>query len=239
MSEIPDVGRLVKHSPWRVLGGLAALGAAVAVFIKAVALSRSAGFGEIEESILQAFRQAEDPTQVIGPDWLHGAAIDFTALGGTPVVTLIAMLVVGYCLLRRNWRNGLFVAVAIGLGAVFNSILKALYARARPDVVPHLTEVTSASFPSGHSMMASITYLTLGALLARASESHRERAYFIIVAVLLTVLVGFTRVFLGVHYPSDVLAGWSAGIAWALACSAVALWLQHRGELGKIQTKED
>lgn len=210
---------------------LATVAVAVFCFLKAAALSHSETFAATEAEILQSFRSARDPQETIGPVWLRVTAIDLTALGGTPVITLLTVLVCAYFLLRWRWRRAFFVAGAISLGAIFNSLLKALYDRARPDVVPHLTEVASASFPSGHSMMASITYLTLGALLARSTDSRRERVYFYSVSAALTLLIGFTRVFLGVHYPSDVVAGWAGGFAWAVLCSVMALRLEDMGRL--------
>ena len=102
------------------------------------------------------------------------------------------------------------------------AIAMALFDRTRPDVVPHLVEVSSASFPSGHSMLSMTTYLTLGALLAEVQTERRFRIYVLAWAVALALLVGWSRVFLGVHWPTDVLAGWTAGAAWALLCWAVA-----------------
>jgi len=103
--------------------------------------------------------------------------------------------------------------------------------RPRPNIVPHLTEVQTSSFPSGHSMMSAVIYLTLGVLLSRLVVGAVMRFYVVAVAMLLTALVGFSRVFLGVHYPSDVVAGWTAGLAWALICLLVARILQHRGSV--------
>jgi undecaprenyl-diphosphatase len=121
------------------------------------------------------------------------------------------------------------LVLASGLGAMtINAALKAGYARARPVLVPHLTEVADTSFPSGHAMGSAAVYLSLGLLLARVLRRRIEKTYAIASAMLLTLLVGASRVYLGVHYPTDVLAGWLAGIAWALACGAVAEWIDRR-----------
>jgi undecaprenyl-diphosphatase len=121
------------------------------------------------------------------------------------------------------------VAIAASTGGGLSTLMKVLFARERPDIVPHLSIATSPSFPSGHSMLAAVIYLTLGALLARFARRRRLRAYVLAVALLLTVLVGSSRVYLGVHYPSDVLGGWMAGLGWALLCWLAARYLQSRG----------
>ena len=106
--------------------------------------------------------------------------------------------------------------------------LKAIAERERPHIVPHLMEATSQSFPSGHSMMSSVVYLTLGAMVAQMMARKRERVYLMGVAILLTVLVGVSRLYLGVHYPTDVAAGWAAGTAWALMCCGAAWWFREK-----------
>ena len=118
------------------------------------------------------------------------------------------------------------VVVAVVGGMLLSTGLKLGFERPRPDLVPHGARVYTASFPSGHAMLSAVTYLTLGALLARVQERRRVKAFFIGLAVVLTLLVGVSRVYLGVHWPSDVLAGWCVGAAWAVLvlvrCPAVA-----------------
>lgn len=179
--------------------------------------------GRFDERILLALRVAGDPGDPLGPVWLEGLARDVTALGSMGVLTLVALVVVGFLLLRGGWRRGLQVAAAVIGGSAAAWILKAIFDRPRPDLVPHATEVYTSSFPSSHSMMAAVVYLTLGALLAQVQPRRRLKAYVLVVAAGLTVLVGVSRVYLGVHWPTDVLAGWSAGAAWA-----VGSWLVLR-----------
>ena len=178
--------------------------------------------------LLIHLRTPGDLAVPIGPGWLHEAMIDFTALGGGPVLTLITALAAGYLLARRKAAMALYLALAVSAGGVLNTLLKYGFVRERPDVVPHLVEVSSASFPSGHSMNSAMVYLTLAALLARAERSWRVRIFLMTGAIVVTLLVGFSRSYLGVHWPTDVMAGWTVGAAWATICSLVALQLQRR-----------
>jgi undecaprenyl-diphosphatase len=182
-----------------------------------------------DEAILRALRQPGDPSQPIGPTWLKAAALDFTALGSTAVISLVCTVTVGFLALRRKWGSVVLVLASIAGGALVSTILKQSFERARPSMVPHLAEVHSLSFPSGHSMLSAITYITLGTLLARTTSDRKIKIYYLAIAIFLAGLIGLTRVYLGVHYPTDVLAGWCAGISWALLCSLVARWLQRRG----------
>jgi Membrane-associated phospholipid phosphatase len=184
-----------------------------------------------DEQALRMLRSADDPSKPIGPHWLRIAALDLTALGGGAVLTLLTLIVLGYLILERRLHAAIFLVVAALGGTMLNNVLKKFFGRERPSIVPHLSEVSSSSFPSGHSMLSAIIYLTLGVMLARTVKDWRLRSYFLSVALALTVTIGLTRMYLGVHYPSDVLAGWMAGIAYALLCFLVAAWLQHLGVL--------
>jgi undecaprenyl-diphosphatase len=111
---------------------------------------------------------------------------------------------------------------------VLSTVLKMFYRRPRPDLVPHGMETFTASFPSGHAMLSAIAYLTLAILLARISRGRRVKAFVLTLGVVTTLLVGISRIYLGVHWPSDVLAGWCVGAAWASLCWFVALQLQRQ-----------
>jgi undecaprenyl-diphosphatase len=184
-----------------------------------------------DRAVLLWLREADDPSAPIGPAWLPELARDITSLGGRTVLTLLTVAVVGFLLLNRKRAAALLVAASISGGGLLSHLLKQGFDRARPDLVPHAVQVFSASFPSGHAMLAATTYLTLGALLAQVHTSRRTKLYLLSWALLLCLLVGVSRVYLGVHWPTDVLAGWCVGGAWALMCGSVALWLKQRGRI--------
>lgn len=176
-----------------------------------------------DEAILRGLRSPQDLGTPIGPSWLTKALTDITSLGGVTVLTLLTIFTVVYLLLIRKRITALLVLVSVAGGWLISNSLKLGVARPRPDLVPHLVEVHDLSFPSGHAMLSAVTYLTLGLLLSQTQPSRRTRYYFVIVAVFLTLLIGTSRVYLGVHFPTDVLGGWSAGSAWACLC-----WLAGR-----------
>jgi undecaprenyl-diphosphatase len=186
---------------------------------------------EFDRHVLLALRSAADLADPIGPRWVEEVARDFTALGGVGVLSLITAVSVGYLLLVRKHHAAGFLAAAVCGGLILSTLFKAGFDRARPDLVAHLAQVYTASFPSGHSMMSATVYLTLGALLSRLHKEGAVRLFLLLSAAFITLLVGLSRVYLGVHWPTDVLAGWSAGAAWAALCWLALLWFQRRGAL--------
>ena len=156
---------------------------------------------------------------------------DLTALGSNIVLLIFTSAVAVFLAVRRQTHALALVVVSTGGGFLLAQALKMVFARPRPELVPHLALVSSSSFPSGHSMSSAVVYLTLGALLSQLVEERTLKAYFLGVACFLTFIVGLSRVYLGVHYPTDVLAGWSAGLAWALLCWMAASYLQRRGKV--------
>ncbi len=219
--------RLVPR-PLRGNGWLALLAACGLTCFLAVAAVVNAGPPAFDDHLLQSLRTAADPAVPLGPRWLTVAAHDVTALGGYTVLTLITLVVAGFLAVRRRWASVAVVMIAaLGGGAICEG-LKVVFARPRPAVVPHLVEAHNASFPSGHSAAAAAVYLSLAVLLAGRISRPAVRAYLIGAAVLLTVLVGVSRVFLGVHYPTDVLGGWVLGASWAMLCDLVARRFRRR-----------
>jgi len=184
--------------------------------------------GAIDKALLLALRDAGDINNPIGPAWLQQAMLQFTALGSTAVLSLITVGAIGWMLLWGKYRTALLATLAIGGGAVLSTILKGEFARTRPDLVPHGDLVSGLSFPSGHAFSSAVVYLTLAVLLARVQPHRRAKIYLVTMAVALTLLIGVSRVYLGVHWPSDVLAGWCVGSAWALSWWALSLWWARR-----------
>ena len=184
-----------------------------------------------DEAVLLVLRDRINLSDPIGPAWLQIMFRDITSLGGHAVVTLISLAVIGYLLMDGKRGAALLVLASVGGGAVLSSLLKLGIDRPRPDLVAHLVEVNSASFPSGHATLAAVTYLTLGALLSRVEARWSAKIYVLTVAVALTFLIGISRIYLGVHWPTDVLAGWCVGSAWAMLCWRIALALQRSGNV--------
>ena len=222
------IATLREQGWWLLIAGFL-IGGALWVFAEIADEVSEGEAHAVDSAILLAFREPGNAAVPLGGDWLPYVARDVTALGGATVLVLLTLAAIGYLLMRRKWGGAIFITVSVAGGTLVSSLFKEIFERARPDVVPHLMEATSASFPSGHSMLATVTYLTLGAVLAEVHEERRFKIYILVWAVLLSILVGWSRVYLGVHWPTDVLGGWSLGSAWALACGSVAYWLQRRG----------
>ena len=236
--------RLQERFPWLRADGLRVLGMLLAVLgctLFFIALSdevRERETQDFDERVLLALRQPDNVAVPRGPRWLARAASDLTALGGAPVLALVTLAVCGFLALVRHWRSLALVLGATLGGTALNGALKSLFARPRPTVVPHLTEVLAESFPSGHAMLSAIVYLTLGALLAQLTEHRRLKLYVLGCALLLSFVIGLTRVYLGVHYPTDVLGGWVAGLAWALLVALVAQAAKRRSPALRREARE-
>jgi undecaprenyl-diphosphatase len=153
--------------------------------------------------------------------------MDITAMGGYTVLVLMSAASIGYLALRKRWLSAVLIIISGVGGTVLNHLLKTHFERPRPDLVSHLVEVSTLSFPSGHAMSSAVMYLTLGVLLARSQSSRTLKTYILTLAVIITALVGISRVYLGVHWPTDVIAGWSLGAAWAMLCLLVVGYLNR------------
>jgi undecaprenyl-diphosphatase len=181
--------------------------------------------GSFDRDLLLTLRTDGDPADPIGSVQFEEAVRDITALGSFAVLSLVALATVGFLIAGKKYAEaGMMAFAAIG-GQVLSEVLKAYFDRPRPDFVAHIVETTSASFPSGHAMMSAAIYLSIGAMLARIQTKRRLKTYIHVTALLLTLLVGASRVYLGVHYPTDVLGGWCLGAAWAILCWSMLAWL--------------
>lgn len=197
-----------------------------------VTLSEEVFEGEtrhIDEWLLRSLRRNDDPAVPIGPSWLREAGMDITALGSPAILVLMISAVLGLMQIRGKRREMALTIVISLSGSLFALLLKYLLGRDRPTVVPHLREVTTPSFPSGHAMVSAVVFMTLGILLTKIVEGRRAKLYCLAWALLLTILVGISRIYLGVHYPTDVVAGWLAGIGWALGCYAFLQMFDRMG----------
>ena len=212
---------------------LAVVAALIFVFGKLAGAVLDGDTRSFDEFVLRALRNPADLADPIGPAWLESVVRDITSLGSFSVLTIVTLSVVGYLLIDGKRAAAAFVLFAILGGAVLSELLKQIFARPRPELVAHLVDVHTASFPSGHAMSSAVTFLTLGALLSRVQSRRRLKIYLLSLAIFLTLLVGASRIYLGVHWPTDVLAGWCAGAAWAMGCWLLATWLQSRGRLEK------
>jgi undecaprenyl-diphosphatase len=189
-----------------------------------------------DERVLLLFRTPGNLSRPLGPPWLKEAMRDVTALGSTVVLAIVVASVAGFLAVSGLSHAALLLLVSVLSGVLLSNTLKAGFLRARPDLIPHDTLISTASFPSGHATLSAVVYLTLGALLCRTQSSPAVKAYILGVAALLTLMVGISRVYLGVHWPTDVAAGWLLGSLWALLSWSVMVWLQGRGAVEPEQS---
>jgi undecaprenyl-diphosphatase len=183
---------------------------------------------QFDLTILESLRQPDNYHKPIGPEWVELAMRDITALGGGTVIIIITISVAGFLIIQKKYSSMWLILGATISGALVELALKEIIARERPDLIFHLVYVTSLSFPSGHSMISMVVYLTQASLLAQIQPKRSLKIYIITTALILTFLIGISRVFLGVHYPTDVLAGWTIGIVWALICWLAAWYIRER-----------
>lgn len=213
----------------RTVGLLLLISSCLWVFAEIADEAPEGGTRAFDTAVLLAFRDSADPSDPLGPGWLEEFGRDVTAFGGIGILAIITFAVAGFLWLRDRRGTAVLILVAVASAQVMSSAFKRGFDRPRPDLVPHEVMTYTSSFPSGHAMMAAATYLTLAVLLARVQEGRRIKVYILSVAVIITVAVGISRIYLGVHWPTDVLAGWTAGAAWAFGCLLVANWLHRLG----------
>lgn len=228
-----DASLLRARIPRRLLRGevllVAALLAFALLFLAFIGIADEVVEGDMadfDRAVVMLFRHGADLAQPLGPAWFQEAMRDVTALGSFAVLGFVLLVSLGYLLMTGQRGAALLMAASVLGGTLASTWLKQGFDRPRPDY-PHVAQVFTASFPSGHAMLSAVAYLTIGLLLARVAERGRLRIYFVAVAVALTLLIGISRVSLGLHYASDVLAGWAIGAAWALLCCAVVLWIEQ------------
>lgn len=178
---------------------------------------------KLDMDLIMSLREGQDADNPIGPPWFEEMMRDFTSLGGTGILILIVFAVTFYYLIQARYKEMFFLLLAVVGAFVLSFFLKGLFDRPRPQFIPEGDYVFTASFPSGHALLSAATYLTLGIIIAELLDRNRLKAFVLVLAFFIMILVGFSRVYLGVHWPSDVLAGWALGTVWALA-----VWLMFR-----------
>lgn len=224
LGQLPDD---IRHPPWLMIGAGAVALAVLVLGLVGTLIDRGLQF-DFDRRILLAMRHGSMHGATLGPLWLKQAMIDVTALGGETVLVIAVTIIAGFLAVQRHWLTMWLVLGGTISGSIAVAVAKALVGRARPELTDHLVQVTSASFPSGHAANSAIIYLTIASLIAQIVPERRARLYILASAVILVTTVGFSRVYLGVHWPSDVLAGWSFGTLWALAWWALGAWARIR-----------
>ncbi len=227
---------LVKRE-FRLLVTILVIVAALWTFLVLADAVRAGSIQQFDDAVLLAFRQPGHPEIPRGPAWLPEMMRDITSLGGGTIMTLVALAVAGYIWLRKKYQALVLLVITVIGGGLLDFGLKVIVGRGRPTVVPHIANVDSFSFPSGHSLMSMAVYLVLAALLSPQVPDRRARIFVVAVALLLSMIIGISRIYLGVHYPSDVLGGWSMGLAWATFCW-LAAWYVARRRMVRVGMRE-
>ncbi|MEO9132601.1 MAG: phosphatase PAP2 family protein [Sphingomonas sp.] len=224
LGQVPDA---VRHPPWLLIGAGAV--AAGVILLGLVGYLIDSGLQlNFDRTILLAMRHGTMHGAPIGPVWVKLAMIDITAIGGATVLPVIVAVTAGFLAVRRLWLTMWLVLGGTITGSIAVGLIKTLVARARPELTDHLVQVSSASFPSGHAANSAIVYLTIATLIVQIVEGRGTRIYILSVTALLVTVIGISRLYLGVHWPSDVLAGWSFGTLWALAWWSLGAWLRQK-----------
>ena len=197
-------------------------------------------FVEIADDMTEADGQAFDQMvlhwmqpiagQPRGPWWLQEAAADITSLGGIAVLTLFAIVAIGMLMILKKRLSAVLLVIGLAGGVVLSEGLKALFERERPPAAFQAVETLNASFPSGHALLSTVFYLTVAVMMTRAFPKRRLMAYVLGVGMVFALLIGLTRVYLGAHWASDVMAGWCVGAAWAMALWLVSYAVERRQE---------
>lgn len=207
------------------LGALLVLALSVSIFAEVTEDLGSGDTQVFDRHVLALMRPyADDPGRPWGPWWLKEAAADITSLGGISVLGLFALIVIVFLLSQRKWLSSLLLVLALAGGVVLSEGLKAVFERERPPVAMQAVETINASFPSGHALLSTVFYLSVAVMLTRAFPKRRFKIFVLGVGMLMALLVGLTRIYLGAHWASDVFAGWAVGAAWAMV-----LWLVAYG----------
>jgi undecaprenyl-diphosphatase len=216
--------------PALILAAVSALGFAI-VLVDKIAMGESL---KLDSTLLLALRRPGHLDVPIGPPWLEQSAIDLSALGGFTLQWLLGGAAVGFLLYVHRRAEAAWLLASIVGASVLDTLFKLSLNRPRPELVPHLARVSNASFPSGHAMISAAIFLTVAAMLGETQKRASAKAYLMAIAGVLVILIGCSRVYLGVHWPSDVMAGWCFGSVWALFAFVANRALRRRAARRKV-----
>ena len=217
----------------REIGVIAIVLVAVVAFLGFLGVADEVTDGHtsrFDVGLMMLLRHHGDISRPIGPAWLRLVATDLTALGSISDLAIIVLVTAGLFLAQSRWRETWLLIAAAASGLMVVNIVKVMVGRERPPLAMHAVEVGNASFPSGHAMLSATVYLSLAALVAHFADRRRVRAYALGAGILVTLVVGASRVYLGVHWPTDVMAGWALGAAWAMLWWLIAFTLESRDQ---------
>ena len=222
---LPKVQRLFAHMEARLLALWIALAGAAWAFLRVAGEFREGELTAFDTWVLLRLRHPNNPHQAIGPIWLTDGMRDITSLGSVTVLFFITAVAALILYFHNKKPHAAVLGAAVLLSQLSGDVLKNFYGRVRPAFAVYGTPPVSLSFPSGHSTTATTAYFLLATIAAGLETRTAVRILYFAIAALLALSIGFSRVFLGVHWPSDVMAGWCVGGFWALAAGSVLLEL--------------
>lgn len=191
-------------------------------FVLLAALIHTPVVAQIDKSLLLALRDSADVRQGWGPLWVGEWMRDMTALGSNWLLGCFSLMLAGYLRLTGKGYLAVYFLSVIFLGMAFSFLLKWGFSRPRPELVPHATKVYTSSFPSGHAMSSALFFLSSALVLGWQCAQRLAARWLLVMALVIPLGVSLSRVYLGVHWPSDVVAGLCAGFFWALLCFSLA-----------------
>lgn len=205
---------------WGLLVGL------LLCFIALAVIANTGHIPDFDRRILLALRDPIDSTKEWGPTWLAELMRDITALGSNWILLFFCFVYAIFLWLIQRPYLAKYLLLTVIMGMLLSFLLKLGFDRPRPALVPHGVQVYTSSFPSGHGMSSSFVWLTLALVSTWYTDNVKVKRFLVGVALLMTLMVSFSRVYLGVHWPTDVLAGMVVGLFWALLCYRLARYGQ-------------
>ena len=203
-----------------LLATLAATGMLLAWL--ASGLLSQAGLAGLDHALMQALHDEIYPSDPIGPEWLENALRDISALGSNIIVVLATVTAATLLVMRNRQGPAVLLLVTVAAAFMLNWALKGMFDRERPDFLSYSVSVESSSFPSSHAMLGAVLYLLIAAIVTREYASRQWGVLVMSIGIFIAFAIGFSRIYLGAHWPSDVLAGWALGAACALAAWQLA-----------------